>query len=149
MPYPTPAGGSAQPKEKDLPVFPGAKLLDAFVLKAQPDAIDGRDRTVQLYRTAAPAQEVRAYFDATLVAGNWALQTIAVGPDGVDCEWVPWAERQDSFPELPSSYIKVTTAYVGREGRSSMTPPPGFQGKGVPFAPPEPGYTWFWVITPR
>ncbi|MBI5948980.1 MAG: hypothetical protein HY875_12650 [Chloroflexi bacterium] len=147
MPFPTPAGASVKPKEKDLPVFPGAELLDSFVPKELPDRLDDRDRTVQLYRTTAPIADVFIYFDRILIAGDWMRGSAVVGVAGVSCGWRLWADRDN--PAGGKRYIQVTTQFVDREPRDLMTPPPGFQGKAVRFAEPEPGYTWFWVITPR
>ncbi len=142
VPFPTPAGGTVKPKEKDLPVFPGAELLDSFVRE------DGEERTVQLYRTTASSSEVFTYFDRELVAGDWARGGGGFGVAGVTCSWGPWIpDRGVPLPE--KRYIQVTTEYVGREKRDPTTHSPGFQGKAVRFAEPEPGYTWFWVITPR
>jgi hypothetical protein len=141
IPYPTPARERTEPKVDGIPVYPGAELLDSFVREDY-----GGDRTVQHYRTPDPADAVFAFFEVAFREKNWAASSMGYGPAGKTCKWVPYSERQN----LPGeTFVEVSTWYVGRQNPGPLTPSPGYQGKAIPFASPEPGYTWFWVSSSR
>jgi hypothetical protein len=141
VPYPTPAGEIVEPTVDDIPMYPGSELLDSFVREDF-----GGDRTVQLYRTRDSADQVFEFFEAAFRAQRWAASGKAYGPAGKICEWVPYSQRQN----LPGkTFVEVSTWFVGREDEGPLTPSPGYQGHAIPFASPEPGYTWFWVSSSR
>jgi hypothetical protein len=140
VPYPTPAGGQLTPKF-DVPDFPRSVQLDGF--KAR-DHLDRAIR-VQLFETAAPKEEVFAFFEEALLDIGLVVGSSGVGIAGWDCTFIPLGESGDIGVDR---WLRVTTAPVIRDPRGSTTPPPGYRGFGQPYASPVPGKLWYWVVTP-
>lgn len=134
VPYPAPAGGHVDP-EIPVPIFPGAVEIDGFRV---------RRSSVQVFETSASKDEVLAFYDREMAQAGWALTGGGTSPAGVTCRFML---PRDQVYTPPKHWVEVSTAYLGREQPGPETPTPGFRGKGVPFAPPAPGTTWFSITT--
>ena len=144
MPFPTPAGARVAPGITGIPLPSGAVEVDAFEAAGVLGAGSGR-RIVQVYDVALPADAVLSFFEVTFKERGWVVRGTSMSPAGVQCDFAPAIEARTS---VPSHWITVSTAYVPRPGEETQ-PPPGFRGKGVPFAGPVPGSTRFWLSTPK
>jgi hypothetical protein len=104
--------------------------------------LDG-SQTVQHYRISATSEAIFPFYEEEMMTRGWVQASVAYGPAGKVCRWTP-----SESVVYSDRYIAVSTEYVGRRG-SPDSPPPGFQGKGIPFATAEHGFTWYWVISSR
>ncbi|MGH2609685.1 MAG: hypothetical protein ACRDHF_11455 [Tepidiformaceae bacterium] len=134
VPYPTPRGERVEP-EFDVPAFPGSREIDGFEK-------DGW--TTQVFEAEATEEELFDFYEDVLFDRHMVMTGIGHGPAGRRCTFVPYWER--SGPR-PGPVVVISTEWTPPGEREPGTPPPGYQGKGVQFAPPAPGVLWYFVTT--
>jgi len=134
VPFPAPRGERVEPLVKGVPQFPAAVEVDGFVI---PATDYWGEQAVQQFSTASFPEEVLAFFDTELTAAGWQPYG---GSYGVSGQGNTYVRDRDQ--------VTVTSEFQLRpEERSATEPPPGFQGKGVPFADRENGKSYFFIIT--
>jgi hypothetical protein len=124
-----------------LTPYPGSVMVDGFVRKG-----DGGRRRVQVYQVASAEQAVLDHLAAQLQEMGWMPYSRGYGVSGLSCTYVPMAIG--GVAGRPRKWATISTEYIGREDSPSDTAPPGFRGKGLPFAPRTPGVFTYYLITP-
>lgn len=137
VPFPPLRGERVEPKVPGVPLYPGAVEVDGFVRPA-PQPVRPGDSAVQVFETADSVDAVLAWFGAELELAGW---TEYGGSAGVTGRTVSFARNGRS------EWVMISSSYVPRPEDEAAQPPPGFRGKGVPFASPLDAGARFWVVT--
>ena len=140
--YPTASHGSVSPGIRGIPTPEDSVQIDGFKVT------NGRDAAVLVFETSLSEPLLLAFYDQLLLDNGWSMVVGKHGPAGVTCEFAPYPVRGGIQPK---NWIVVSTEYIPRPGEKPgpTEVPPGFRGKGVPFAPRTPGKTTFSLLTPR
>ncbi len=139
VPFPPLRGERVSPFVDGLPVFPGAIEVDGFLRETRGNAGPSTGAVQVLETTAAP-EEVLAWYAQALVAAGWIEYHGSASVAGRTMEFTRHGE---------SGWVQISTAYVPRPEDEGQQPPPGFGGKGVPFAGAKADGTRFWVVSWR
>ncbi|MFN0095023.1 MAG: hypothetical protein ACKVVT_09645 [Dehalococcoidia bacterium] len=143
VPFPPFEGGRVT-STVPLNPYPGSVLVDGFVRKGGLSGGRGKSR-VQVYQVAAEQQAVLDHFHRRFQESGWMPYGGGFGVSGLVCTYCPVSRPRVSNPD---KWAKISTEYVGRDDPPAQEPPPGFRGKGVPFAPRTPGTFTYYVVTP-
>ena len=131
VPYPTPRGERVE-AAFEVPALPGSREIDGFER-------DGW--TTQVFEAETTEQALFDFYERALFERHLVMTGIGHGLAGRRCMFGPY------WRSIDSPRVVISTEWVPYEERTPGDLPPGYQGKGVPVAPPAPGVLRYYVTT--